>query len=129
MKTSQKMDFKNYLRLTIVAVLSFGALNALAQKKVQSAAPKVDMGRLVFHSCKNECSAKKAVKELTTFSMPTSKDGMKNPLGVNVCQEQLKGQLAFIKLKAKERGVCQFADGSSVELAGLHSESEKFIKP
>lgn len=129
MKTSQKMNFKNYLRLAFVAVLSFGALNALAQKKVQTAAPKVDMGRLVFHACKNECSAKKAVKKLTTFSMPKAKEGMKNPLGINVCQEQLKGQFAFIKLKGKERGVCQFTDGSSVELAGLHSESEKFIKP
>lgn len=129
MKISQKIYLKNYLRLACVAVLSLGTLSALAQKKTQSAAPKVDMGRLVFHSCKNECSAKKAVKRLTTFSMPKSKDGLKNPLGINVCQEQLQGQLAFIKVQTRERGVCQFADGSSVELAGLHAESEKFIKP
>lgn len=129
MKTTRKLDLKMQLRITLATLLSFAALNVFAQKKNQIPTPKIDMSRLVFHSCKNECSAKRAVKKLASFSMPKSKDGMKNPLGVNVCQEQLQGQLAFIKIKTKERGVCQFNDGSSLELAGLHAESEKFIVP
>jgi hypothetical protein len=125
MEMSHKLKIKNYLLLSIVLLFGCGTFSAYAQKN----AAKVDMSRLVFHNCKNECTAKKAVKKMKSFEMPKSKDGMKNPLGVNVCQEQLQGQLVFIKINNKERGVCQFEDGSSVELFGLHSESEKFIKP
>lgn len=124
------MPRKAYLllpRALPVLVLLLLIAPAMAKKKATAAAPKVDLAKLTFHDCKGECTARKQVKKLKAFRAP--KAGMSNPLGVNVCHEQLGGKFDTKKLPSKERGVCRFSDGSSVELFGLHGEAEKFILP
>lgn len=106
------------LRYALGALLLVSTSMALAQK------PKVDFSKLVFDNCPRECQAKSALRGLGSFPLPKG-TVLQNPLGANVCQEQLKGRVEVRKTSA----VCAFSDGSSVGLQGLHLESEKFIRP
>lgn len=115
--SSQKLMFP--LRQSVGLFLIVSTFSAMAQT------PKVDLSKLVFENCAKDCQAKKALRALKSFPMPKDGSVLQNPLGSNVCQEQLKGR---VELK-RSNAVCVFSDGSSVGLPGLHLESEKFIRP
>jgi len=121
-----KSLFSSLPNFTLALVFFLSAPVFAKKKEPKPAPPKVNIEKLTFHYCKGECTARKQVKKLKAFKAP--KTGMQNPLGVNVCQEQLGGKYDSKKLPGKERGVCRFKDGSSVELFGLHGEAEKFIQ-
>ncbi|MBY0518215.1 MAG: hypothetical protein K2P81_15000 [Bacteriovoracaceae bacterium] len=100
----------------------FFALNA-------SAAPVVDSSHMTFYQCKGNCQAKKALTNLKTFSV-SKKTTLKNPLGSEVCTEQLGGVVGqFADKKKGSISICRFKDNSAIELQGLHRESEKFTTP
>lgn len=116
---------KSSLRLaSLFVIMSMPSAFAL-----RPAPPQVNMSRLVFHDCRGECQAKASLKKLRPFKLASNKDGMKNPLAIEVCQAQLGGFLVFHPINGKERGVCAFKDNSKLELHGLHTESEKFVQP
>lgn len=119
MKTYLTRKFMLSLRQGLGLLLFASATTATAQTA------KVDFSKLVFANCAKECLAKKALRSLRAFPMPKDGSVLQNPLGSNVCQEQLKGR---VELKGTS-AVCAFSDGSSVGLPGLHLESEKFIRP
>lgn len=119
MKTDSTQNFMLSLRQAFGLLLFLSATTATAQKA------KVDFSKLVFANCAQECQAKKALRTLSSFPMPKDGSVLQNPLGANVCQEQLKGR---VEIKG-QAAVCVFSDGSSVGLQGLHLESEKFIRP
>ncbi len=94
-----------------------------------TAAPVVDSSHLTFFLCKGNCLAKKALSGMKSFSV-SKKATLKNPLGSEVCTEQLGGVVGqFVDKKKGSVSICRFKDNSAIELQGLHRESEKFTSP
>ena len=79
---------------------------------------------LDIKGCKKNCLAQKAIANFKTYNLDL-KTRLADPLGSEVCKNQLKGLVS--KLKGKD--VCLFKDSSSIELTSLHLYSERFARP
>ena len=87
-------------------------------------APHAFSQDLSYLSCKGNCQAKKAIKNLRSYNLDLKKK-LADPLGSEVCVQQLKGSV----LKIKKVDVCVFRDASAIELTSLHKYSERFARP
>lgn len=101
------------LRLSM-ASLMIGALYA----------PYALSQELSFLHCKGLCQAKKAINNLQNYNLDLKKK-LSDPLGSEVCVQQLKGNVA----KINKVDVCLFQDKSAIKLPSLHIYSERFAKP
>jgi hypothetical protein len=118
MKTHRSMKFMPSLSLAFLCLM----LGFLSPHRVRGA----ESSGLRWYQCSGDCQAKQAVKSLQPYAL---KPQASNPLGSDVCREQLQGKVRKITVRGKKIDVCQFQDQSSVELLGLHLEAEKLVRP
>lgn len=109
-----------FFQLTL-AILSLGFLSfpLSVESKTHASTDKIKAAS--FHDCKGACEAKKAM-------IMAIKGQKKLKVAHESCDEELKGTVRFKKINGRERGICYFKDGSSVELKDLQKLSDSKYK-
>ena len=91
---------------------------------VLSSTPVAHSQDINLIACKGNCQAKKAIMKMKRYNLDLKKK-LADPLGSEVCKNQLKGNVS----KLKRVDVCLFKDSSAIELTSLHKFSESFANP
>lgn len=98
----------------MLALLPFCFLSFISLGLAKTSDNSLNLKQFTFHDCNSSCAAKKSLDGL--IKLRKSKESSK---AFDACPQTLKGHITFKKINKRERGVCEFNDGSSVELKDI----------